>query len=99
MRKFSKCISIFLILFISSNAYGCMSDMQCGFGNQCVKPSDAVGLEGVCVTPTDEYGVPAPSYSMSPEPHNISGCQFDTDCNPGFSCMKRSGELDGVCLR
>ncbi len=24
-------------------------------------------------------------------------CSFDTDCDPGSKCLKRSGSIDGVC--
>lgn len=24
-------------------------------------------------------------------------CSFDTECNPGSKCLKRSGQLEGVC--
>jgi len=25
-------------------------------------------------------------------------CQFDTDCSVGSKCLKKSGQLDGVCV-
>lgn len=77
-----------------------MNDFDCGFGNQCVKPTDAVGLEGVCITPTDQNGIKQYNYEApSPEAHEIPGCQFNTDYDIGFSCFKNSGELYGVCVK
>lgn len=31
-------------------------------------------------------------------PATIFACSFDTDCNPGSSCVKASGSIYGVCV-
>lgn len=78
---------------------GCTSDFDCGFGNQCVKPSGSFG-KGRCVTPVNEFGtktyeVPTPSVG----PREIPSCQLTTDCPIGFTCSKQTGELYGLCVK
>lgn len=92
---------IFMIGYSFTNtAAACTSDMECGLGNLCVKSSDSISMQGICVTPTDEFGTPeTETTTSSSEPHEISGCEFDTDCDIGFSCMKRNGEMTGICMK
>lgn len=93
-------IFIVALLLYTYEASACISDASCGANQVCVQPSGAVGVEGVCVTPTDEFGTPQ---TVNEEdvtgPHQISGCEFDTDCDPGFSCMKQGDNIDGICMR
>jgi hypothetical protein len=99
MRKII--LSIF-ILIVSFNALACMNDFECGNGNKCVKPEDSININGTCVTPTDEFGNRDYSAEASPpniEPHEVQGCMFDSDCDIGFSCMKKSEEIKGVCIK
>lgn len=102
-QMFRRAIYGFLIIpaaLIFSSAQACTSDFQCGTGRVCVKASNSVGVEGICVTPTDQFGTrqyntPAPSAG----PHEVSSCQFNTDCSIGFSCVKTSGNINGICVR
>jgi hypothetical protein len=98
MKKYA-IILVVLILFFN-NSLACTNDFQCGYGNKCVKPSDSIQMNGICVTPTDQFG--NRTYDTQPqeiEPHEVKGCQFNTDCDIGFSCVKRSGEIYGDCLK
>jgi hypothetical protein len=92
-------MAVGLSIISFGSAYACINDIQCGVGNVCAKPAGAVSLQGVCVTPTDEYGnktYPSPS---TYGPREIGNCQFNSDCEFGFSCMKRFGEIYGICLK
>jgi hypothetical protein len=95
-----KNIIIFSIFLLPLNALACTSDMQCSPGNKCVKSAGSYSMDGVCVTPTDKYG--NRTYYSGPSsygPHRISGCKFNTDCNIGYSCFKRVGEIEGICVK
>jgi hypothetical protein len=87
-------------LLIFSSAQACIGDAQCGPGNVCVKAENSVGVEGICVTPTDQFG--NRQYNTPPlsaGPHEVSSCQFNTDCGIGFSCVKTNGNIYGICAR
>ncbi len=88
------------MLILSYGANACINDFDCGAGNKCVQPEDAINsMQGICVTPTED-GVPQPYVpDGSATPHQVQGCEFDADCDPGYSCLKRAGELSGVCVR
>lgn len=91
-----------LLLILPSISLACNNDFECGFGNKCVKPNDSISLQGICVTPTDQFGNRdySTSYAApSAEPHEVEGCMFDTDCDIGFTCMKKAGELKGICIK
>lgn len=78
----------------------CYSDFDCGVGGRCVKAKGDINISGTCVTPSDRFG--NPRIDSSPprsQPRNVRGCSFDTDCEIGFSCMKRSGQLNGICVK
>lgn len=78
----------------------CYSDFDCGYGNKCVKASRDINLTGVCVTPSDRFGNGRPDYSApQPQPLKVSGCSFDTECTIGFSCLKRGGQIHGICVK
>jgi len=97
-----KIIAIFGTLFLlSSNvSAACNSDFDCGFGNKCVKASGDINITGVCVTPSDQFGNKKYDYSTpKSRPRNVRNCSFDTDCSIGFSCMKRSGQIYGICVK
>lgn len=93
-------ILLVFIFCLPSLSYGCLNDFDCGAGEQCVQPDNASNLtQGICITPT-ENGVPQPYVpDGSAMPHQTQGCDFNTDCALGYSCIKRPGELDGVCAR
>ncbi len=90
-----------LLMLISGTAFAeCYSDFDCGFGNKCIKASGDINLTGICVTPTDQFGTQKyDNTAPSAQPRNIQGCSFDTDCSIGFSCVKRSGQIYGICVK
>jgi hypothetical protein len=91
---------VMLLSLIGNASAGCYSDFDCGFGNQCVKASGDINVTGVCVTPSDKFGRKTYEYSTpQSQPRNVGNCSFDTDCNIGFSCMKRSGQIYGICVK
>jgi hypothetical protein len=78
----------------------CYSDFDCGVGQKCVKAKGDINISGTCVTPSDSFG--NPRIDSSPprsQPRNVPGCSFNTDCEIGFSCVKRSGQLYGICVK
>jgi len=98
---FIRVLLIFLFVFLHFNINAaCYSDFDCGFGNKCVKAAGTYNVTGVCVTPSDQFG--NKTYNYSPpqgQPHTVNSCSFDTDCSIGFSCMKRSGQIYGICVK
>ena len=87
-------------LFAGVASAACNSDFDCGFGNKCIKASGDINISGVCVTPSDQFGNKTYDYSTPrSQPRNVVGCSFDTDCSIGFSCMKRSGQIYGICVK
>ena len=97
-----KIIFIFLLSLASvgSASAACFSDFDCGMGNKCVKASGDINLTGVCVVPSDRFGNRRiDTTTPRSQPRNVSGCSFDLDCGLGFSCMKRSGQLKGICVK
>lgn len=97
-------IACFFLVIFSNNSFACFSDFECGYGNRCVKPSGSINMNGVCIEPTNNYGVRDYSssyntYGRNVGPQEIDGCSFDLDCPIGFSCLKRSGELQGICIK
>lgn len=100
MTKLSILVLIGALLANSAAIAGCISDVECGVGNKCVKASGDINLSGICVTPIDQSGNRDYSYSPSKiQPQEVGGCSFDTDCGVGFSCVKRSGQLYGICVK
>ena len=78
----------------------CNTDLDCGLGNKCVKASRDNNITGVCVTPSDTLGNSRPNYSApKAKPTNVRGCTVDVECNIGFSCLKRVGQIYGVCVK
>lgn len=83
---------IFLILILlSTNAFACMNDFEGGAGNACVEAEESLLFEGICVH------IGSGIYT-SAEPHKIAGCQFNTDCNGGSTCVKGPDIMYGVCI-
>jgi len=99
--KIASCI--LLVILYSVPALSCNSDYECGYGKHCVKPSGSISLTGTCVTPSDEFG--NKDYSADSDwgsgygAKKVKSCSFNTDCAIGFSCMKKSGELYGICVK
>lgn len=90
-----------IALFFSTNLLACYSDYQCGYGNVCVKPEGSYSLQGVCITPVDEFGNKDYGVPMNQEfgPRDIEGCSWNTDCEIGFKCLKEAGQLEGICVK
>lgn len=101
MKLLVSLVAFVLLLMASQTVYAaCYSDFDCGFGKQCVKARDDINITGVCVTPSDDFGNPQINTSTPrSQPRDVKGCSFDTDCSIGFSCMKRSGQIYGICVK
>lgn len=86
-----------------SECLACINDYECGYGNRCVKASGSMGYQGVCIEPVNNMGIKNYSssngYGSSSGVQEVEGCSFDTDCPINFSCLKRSGDLKGICAR
>jgi hypothetical protein len=102
VNRIFKWLSFFLCLYflVLSDVLGCINDADCDYGDICIKPSGSVNIEGTCATPTDQFGnpqnvIPTPSA----QPHEVSSCQFDMDCDIGFACIKQAGDIDGICMK
>jgi hypothetical protein len=97
-----KAIMVFILAILLSGTAiaACNSDFDCGYGNKCVKAKGNFNVTGICVTPSDRFGNKTYKYSApSSRPQTVRSCSFDTDCGIGFSCMKRSGQIYGICLK
>lgn len=96
-----KYILIFIlpVFFVGIVNAACYTDYDCGYGNKCVKSSGDYNVTGVCVSGSNTYGVTPPGYNMGSNPTIVKSCSFDTDCTYGYSCMKRSGQLTGICVK
>jgi hypothetical protein len=93
-------VIVSIMLVASQSFAGCISDYQCGNGNKCVKPRGSYSNGGICVVPTDEYGNrDYVGQGGSITPTEVSGCQYDSDCGYGRSCLKRNFEMTGICVR
>ncbi len=81
-------------------SFACAFDTDCSPGSKCKKASGSI--YGVC------YGGMFPGNKNDREPvkapMDLNGtygdtCSFDTDCGPGSKCAKKSGSIEGVCLK
>ena len=93
-------VTLIAISAVPAMSLACNNDFECGYGNQCVKPRGDYSLQGVCVTPVNQFGTQdyTPTLPRA-KPHDISSCNFDTDCGLGFTCVKRSGAMYGICVK
>jgi hypothetical protein len=71
----------------------CLSDVQCGVGNRCVKPN--YSSRGTCMKVVNEYGTPvyAPprTDSIMPKMPQPTDCNYGKLCPVGFTCDFKSG--------
>lgn len=92
-----------LILLAYSQSYACTSDTSCGFGKKCIKAEGDWHYDGVCVTIVNEFGQRdyQADFNLNSDlgPKKVHSCSWDTDCNIGFKCMKRSGSFNGFCVK
>lgn len=90
-------------LNISSVSFACYNDYSCGYGRRCVKPAGSYSYEGTCVTIVDSYGNrdydADRNWGRSTQPREVDGCQFNTDCEIGFKCLKEAGQMYGLCFK
>lgn len=93
------------IITLSSPVMACMFDTDCMPGSKCVKASGTI--EGVCMGGTfpgnsnDDGDRGSRSYNRDyDDTWNTKGntCSFDTDCGPGWVCVKGSG-IYGTCVK
>ncbi|QUT04069.1 hypothetical protein KFK14_13020 [Sphingobium phenoxybenzoativorans] len=85
---------------LSDLAAACSFNTDCQPGSQCLKQSGQI--YGICAGGLN----PGNSNDRVPvqSPLDTNGtygdtCSFNTDCGPGSQCMKRSGSINGVCVR
>jgi hypothetical protein len=82
------------------NAYACSFDTDCQPGSKCLKRSGQI--YGVCLggmSPGNSNDRVPVRDALDPNRTVGNTCSFDTDCGPGSSCVKSSGNINGVCLR
>lgn len=89
-----KTLSALLCFFATTSAFACYGDLECGLGNKCVKPSGDYQIQGICVTPTNSNALQG-----SVQPTEVPHCSFNSDCDPGYQCFKRSGSIYGICVK
>tara|TARA_B100001094_G_C17667401_1_gene547133 strand:- start:147 stop:428 length:282 start_codon:yes stop_codon:yes gene_type:complete len=89
----------FLIAFsflVSTAAYPCNSNLDCGMGAKCIK--SGYEMYGVCV---GGFNSGAPSDS-GPKPNGDTAgksCSYDIDCSSGGKCLKVGFALTGTCSK
>ena len=101
MKKIIILSFLVLVLNISiiTTVRACSFDTDCEPGSKCLKKSGSI--YGVCVGGIS----PGNSNDRRPvySPRDINGtygntCSFNTDCGPGYVCVK-SGGIYGTCMR
>jgi hypothetical protein len=85
---------------VKDGARECRRDSECRRNEVCVKPAGDFRMKGICGVPVDEFGAP----TLKPidpviGPREVTPCSFNLDCSIGFQCIKKSGQLYGVCGR
>ncbi len=99
-KRYKTIAFITLLLCSSSSVLACVGAGDCEGGQICVRAEGSVSVDGICVTPTNEYGVQDyNAQSNNTQTQNVTGCQFNTDCSQGYHCMKQGLDIYGLCLR
>lgn len=81
----------------SSGPKSCTGDFSCGIGAACVK--NQFESTGTCAKTVDQNGVQTfgPADPASVGVGHPNQCSFNTDCTPGFHCMKGNGTRARAC--
>lgn len=92
-------------VFLSFGYAGaCSFNTDCEPGSRCVKSGGS--LEGICVggmspgNKNDDAPIKdkdRPVWDIGKSYGNT--CSFNTDCGPGYMCLKESGSIEGVCIK
>ena len=96
MNKLALIISCVALLTIATPTHACLWDSQCGFDGICILPDTSNRGRGIC-TVREPYR----TYESYPahKPHRVETCRLNSHCGYGKSCVKVSGEIDGVCVK
>lgn len=81
-------------------ALACLNDSECSPANKCYFTANET--EGLCFGSDQNPTVPSEANRLSTPLHRRGNagavCQFSVDCRPLYSCYKRPGTVEGVCL-
>jgi len=91
---------LLMLLAIPTTSIACSFDTDCSVGSKCLKASGQI--YGFCAGGMN----PGNNNDRTPvrDPLDINGtagntCGFNTDCGPGSTCLKQSGNINGVCVK